>query len=415
MPGRFGPRLDRGLGSSRELALDRVDRPQRQRKAGIYPDKQSGAGTYGGTAYPTVLEAYNRDSDYKRWRAGLDYWQGSGKSWADLERSYLVRSFRDFGALPGPQLVTVTLFPSKSASDGAWTVVTRRRGALILPQPLLPRDMSFDTSPPDPDQHRLVLDVSQTLTAVQLKEWQAFVGDQFEDSAKSGTAVGPLLEDPIDVISYTLAEVDESQKRLLFDLSRPYMRRRPNPSIPRAFWQRILYEPTRPLSWRNDGSRFLCSSHRFYCTCPDFSGMRTANLIGEATASQELFPRPTASRQLSGRWEGEVAGYRSRWRDLANRADRRRECKHIHAVRWSLGYPFYEPSDYEVGRDERLFTGDAAAPLSDEEVLRYHRLREVTLDHVVVALSSAAGIAVDTRDFLPPPAEVLASLKPEEF
>jgi hypothetical protein len=392
MAGRVGPRLDRGLG------LDRVDRPQRRRPAGTYPDRGRGAGVYGGTAYPTVLEAYNRDSDYKRWRSGLDYWIGSGKSWADVEQTYLLRSFRDFGVLPGPELVTATLFPSNTSPDAAWTVVNRRRGAVVLPQALRQQDISFKTDAPQPGLHRLVLDVSGTLTPLQLGEWTAFIGDQFEDSATGTTLPQGLIADPIDTIAYTLAEVDSNNGRLLFDLSRPYMRRRPNPLTPRAFWQRILYDRRRPLSWRGDGSRYLCSSHRFYCSCPDFSGMYAADLVNGITGSQAMFPRPSAGRSVDGRWEAEVAGYKRRWRDLAPRADGRRECKHIHAARWSVGYPFYEPSDYEVGAEDRQFTGSQDERLTSGEVLRYHGRRGLTLDRLAPALADSHGIQVDSRD-----------------
>lgn len=395
MGGRVGPRLDRGF------RLDRVDRPQRSRAAGIYPNRETGAGVYGGTAYPTVLEAYNRDSDYKRWRSGLDYWMGSGKSWGDIERAYLIRTFRDFGSLPGPQLVTATLFPSNSSPDAAWTVVNRRRGAIVLPQALRQEDITLKTDARQDSLHRLILDVSATLTPAQLQEWTAFVGDQFEDSAVGTTLPRDLLEDPIDTIAYTLVEVDSNEGKLLFDLSRPYMRRRPNPSIPRSFWQRILYDRNRPLSWRNDGSRYLCSSHRFYCSCPDFSGTFTADLISGITGSQTMFPRPSAGRRIESHWESEIAGYKRRWRDLAVRADRRRECKHIHAARWSVGYPFYEPSDYEVGDRERQFTGSQGDRLTSTEILRYHGRRDLTLDRLAPALADSNGVEIDARDTIP--------------
>jgi hypothetical protein len=392
MGGRVGPRMNQGLG------LKPVDRPLRAPKAGTYKNKERGAGEYGGANYPTVLEAYNRDSDYKRWRAGLDYWQGAGKSWGDLERFYLLRSFRDAGTLPGPQLVSATYFPSETSPEGAWTVVCRRRGSVILPQPLRAQDIAFSTAHPREDQHRLVLDVSGTLSSAQLEVWRSFIGDQFEDSATGTSYPQGLITEPIETIAYTLVEVDAAGGKLLFDLSRPYMRRRPDPLRPRAFWQRILYNRRLPLSWRNDGSRYLCSSHRLYCNCPDFTGSRIADLVGSTTGGQSRFPRPTAGRAVQGIDEQKSVGYSSRWRDLAPRADQRRECKHIHAVRWSLGYPFYEPSDYEVGKSDRQFQGSSGGSLSSEEVFRYHKLREFTLDRLAIALADSIGVQVDARD-----------------
>jgi hypothetical protein len=350
-----------------------------------------------------VLEAYNRDSDYKRWRAGLDYWQGSGKSWADLERSYLVRPFRNFGTAPGPQLMTATMFPSDGSPGNTWTVVTRQRGSLILPEPLQAGMVSYDLSRPRPSDHRLVLDVSGILGEEQLKEWKALVGDQFEDSATvppGGEVLYPpvLNANPTESVAYTLAEVDVGEGRLLFDLSRPCVRVRPDPFKPRLFWRQLGYDGKRPITWRDDGSRFLCSSHRFFCNCPDFSGTRTADLVGGVTGSQSMFPRPSAGRSVQNAWESQAGGYRARWRDLPERSDRRRECKHIHAVRWSLEVPFYEPSDYAVGDADAVFARSDKQGLTSGEVSRYHGRREATLDLLAMPLAESSRVKVEAGD-----------------
>lgn len=392
MAGRVGPRLNKGLG------LAPVDRPAKTPRTST---GSRGSEVPGGTYYPSVLEAYNRDSDYKRWRAGLDYWQGSGKSWGDLEKLYLLRSFRDYGARPGPQLVSATYFPSNSSPEGAWTVVCRRRGTVILPQPITLADISLQIDLPQPEQHRLVLDVSGTLSTAQVEAWRSFIGDQFEDSAESAAYPQGLISDPIEVVAYTLVDVDPAEGKLLFDLSRPFVRRRASTEKLRAFWQRATYSRSSPLLWRSDGSRYLCSSHRFFCNCPDFSGGRIADLSALSSGSQQRFPRPGAGRTMDGRWEKEGVGYRTRWRDLPARSDRRRECKHVHAVRWSLEYPFYEPSDYEIGREDRQFQGSSGGSLTSAQVVRYHELRDLTADRLAVALADSAGIAVDSRDTIP--------------
>jgi hypothetical protein len=397
MAGRVGPRLDKGLG------LASVERPLRPSKAGLYGSQRGRGSSTGGANYPSVLEAYNRDSDYKRWQAGLDYWQGSGKSWGDLQRSYLVRPFRDFGTAPGAQLMTATLFPASGSSDGAWTVVTRQRGALILPEPLRADMVSYDLSRPRPSAHRLVVDVSGTLGEEQLQNWKGLIGDQFEDSATvppSGELLyPPVLEaNPIESVAYTLVEVDTNEGRLLFDLSRPYVRVRPDPLKPRAFWRLLRYDGRRPIPWRADGSRYLCSSHRFYCNCPDFSGSRTADLVNGVTSSQSMFPRPSAGRSVQSAWEGQAGGYRARWRDLPERSDQRRECKHIHAVRWSLDVPFYEPSDYAVGDDGAAFARSGKQGLTSAEIARYHSLREVTLDLFALPLADSSRVRIEAGD-----------------
>ena len=353
----------------------------------------------GGANYPTVLEAYNRDSDFKRWKAGKDLWEGTGRGWVDLEQAFLIRSLRDFGCEPGPWLTTATFFPSERSPEGSWTAVTRRRGAILLPQPLRAADIVLDTGPPAEAQHRLILDVSSTLSQEQLESWKDLIGDQFEDSAVGVRYPQDLIVEPIDTIAYTLAQVDVAAGRLLFDLSRPYMRRRPSGFRPRAFWQKIQYQRELPLSWRNDSSRYLCSSHKFYCTCPDYSAAAIADFTADGPSLGERFPTPAAGRIVSGRWESEQTGYSKRWRDLPQRADRRRECKHIHALRWYLGYPFYEPSDYVVGEDNRFLAQESVTAASPAQ--RYQRRRGYDLDRVAFALAAASGVEVDARNLIP--------------
>jgi hypothetical protein len=381
-----GPRIDRGP------ALGRVDRPQRLGAPGIY------GGGGGGGNYPTILEAYNRDSDYKRWRTGLDYWQGSGKSWGDRTEYYLIQPFRDYGSSPGPWMTSVTYFPSDGSPDGTWTLGCRRRGAIILPQALATADIGIDTSHPAESQHRLILDVSATLNQIQLESWKSLVGDQFEDSAEGTQYPSGLLEEPIDTIAYTLVDVNEQEGKLLFDLSRPYMRRRPDRLKPRAFWQKIIYNRRRPIAWRADGSRYLCSSHKLFCSCPDFSGSRIADLSSEGESKSDRFPSPSPGRSVGSAWESREVGYKTRWRDLSDRMDRRRECKHMHALRWSLGYPYYEPSDYEIGGSDRQFTGGSGGSLTSEEVARYHRKRGLSLDRLAPTLAELSGVDSSAGD-----------------
>lgn len=396
MPGGYGRRVDAGR------SLGRVDKPLKPQSAGSYRTADRAPDGAGGTVYPTVLEAYNRDSDYKRWRAGFDYWQGSGKGWSDVETQYLVRSFRDFGTAPGARPVGVTYFPSSGSPDASWAVTCRRRGAFILPGALQHTDLRIEALHPSPGQHRLILDVSSRLSSEQLKAWDSLIGDQFEDSATGPDYPHGLLNDPIDTVAYTLVSVDHQEGALLFDLSRPYVRVRPNAEVPRAFWRKLSYNRRLPLAWRADGTRHLCSSHRFYCSCPDFSGSATASLQGGPRGGQALFPRPSAGRGQLDPWERENVGYLRRWRDLPLRIDERRECKHIHAARWSAGYPFYEPSDYVTGGDGQLFAGSAAGSVHSAEVAQYHRERGLTLDRLAPGLADCAGLLLDAGSLVSP-------------
>jgi hypothetical protein len=385
MARRSGDRFDRGI------ALQPLDRPLK----GV-SSRSTRPGERGGTVYPTVLEAYNRDSDFRRWRSGMELYQGSGATWADLRRTLLVRGLRDHGALPGPQANQVTLFPSDTSPEGAWAVVNRRRGSIVLPQPLQSADLTWRMA-----ERRLELDVSASLSAAQIKAWADFIGDQFEDSAAPAGACGArVLGEETEAVAYTLIGVDPAGGKLIFDLERPFVRLRARPDQLRVRWSRARFDATAPLRWRDDGSRLLCSSHRFFCSCPDYSGTRTANLLGGSTAGQELFPRVSAGRVESGRWEEEVTGYRARWRDLSGRADQRRECKHIHAVRWSLGTPFHEPSGYPLDEPDRQFLASGTR-LGGAKVERYQVLRGLALDWLVIPLANSSGVAIDTRNLVP--------------
>ena len=72
-------RMDRGFG------LGSVKRSLSPKAAGLYPTKGKGLGEYGSVKFPSILEAYNRDSDFKRWKLGMDYYFGSGRTWGDYQ------------------------------------------------------------------------------------------------------------------------------------------------------------------------------------------------------------------------------------------------------------------------------------------------------------------------------------------
>jgi hypothetical protein len=368
---------------------------------GSYRDQSRAPGGRGGTLYPTVLEAYNRDSDFKRWLAGAKLWEEGRGTWSRRRVTYFIRSFRNFGIATNNQLNTLTLFSSFTSPEGAWATVTRERGAVILLQPLLDADMRLEQQSLDPARHRLVLNVSKTISLIQLREWQAFIGDQFEDSAINDNGSAVVATEPDDVVALTLTEVRLSSRELVFDLSRPFLRARRDPASRRGFWVKATYRPQTPLRWRGNGSRFLASAYKISCNCPDYTGIQVADTILSGSGTGSKFPLPSAGRTIGGRWEGDQAGYLKKWRDLSPRSDQRRECKHIHAVRWSLGYPFYEPSDYPVGEDERQFGRRGAEASSSGAAARLVEGRQLELDRVVLSLAASGNITVDARDSIP--------------
>lgn len=406
--------MGRGVGSpvNGGLGLGGVSRSLGSTAKGIYPSKGSGYGQYGGTAYPTVLEAYNRDSDYKRWKIGQEYYFGKGKTWADFEVNTLVRSLLDTGEASSIARDVTTFLPSNTSPESAWAVTTRTRGSVILPQAIQSSDITLETEFPQESSHRLYLDVSSTLSAQQISNWEIYIGDQFEDSATGLIYPNDLIREPVESVALTLVGVDSINGKLIFDLSRGFTRQRVDRRI---YWRLLNYDRRNPTYWRRDGTRYLCNSFRFHCSCPDFSGRAYADTLDANASAIRKFPRPGAGRSIENSWEAAGVGYYKQWRDISRRADQRRECKHIHAVRWSCGVPFYEPSDYPTGEERGVFGVQAAneREFSSEEILRYNRSRLVSYDLFLPGLATASGIELDPRgDLLADPAPVRPDLKP---
>lgn len=384
MPRRVGAKLDRGMG------LGSVSRPTKKRADGIYPTKGAGLGEYGSTAYPTILESYNRESDYKRWRLGQEYFFGTGRSWGDYQIYSLARFVT--GAVDGTSKEVTTLFPTSTSPERAWYASCRTRGSIILPQPITAARVSLNTSGDDPSTHTLTLDVSGILSTAQLGVFTIFIGDQFEDSASGPSYPDDLVERDAGSVALTLTAVNPAGLTLTFDLSRPAGRIERNGRI---YWDNLPYSPSAPAVWRTDGTRHLCSSFKFFCCCPDHLGGALANLeMPDRGQPRDLFPLPNAARSVNAAWERQGAGYYRQWRTLPRRRDERRECKHIHSIRWQCGVPWLEPDDYPVGseRDFLEFEAEVERRYSPEEIMDYFRLRQLNWDRFAMTIADAVGI-----------------------
>jgi len=383
------------------MRLDSFSQLARPKAAGIYPAQRGGRAERGGIAFPSVIEAYNRDSDYKRWRLGSEYYFGVGRSWADFEQRSLTRLV---GSSAGEESrILTTVFPSGTSAEAAWHVACRVRGSVILNQPLTSDRVSVNVLSSDPADHTLTLDMDGVWDQARLQRFEVCIGDQFEDSASGVTYPADLIEEPVGSVALTLIGVDPVGRTLTFDLSRQFARLEANGRI---YWHQISYAPSGESPWALDGTRYLCSSFKFFCTCPDHSGGSIANLdTPQGEGSQRQFPLPAASRD--GKlpdspagvarplppWEGQGAGYYKQWRTLLRRRDQRRDCKHIHAVRWSCGVPWYEPDDYPIGEAREFveFAAEAERGFSVEELENYFRLRQLNRRYLI-AVADASGI-----------------------
>lgn len=408
---------------------------QPSRAAGSYPSKGAGLGEFGSTAYPTVLESYNRNSDYRRWKLGQEYYFGAGRSWADVEVASLSRRV---GAAPGDEVgVLTTQFPSSTSPERSWQVSCRPRGAIVIPEPLEAIKVSANTSSPDLSAHTVVVQLGGSVSVHQLELYRACIGDPFEDTATGTARYDDLVKRPSGSIALTLAEVDTLLRRLYFDASRPAGRVERGGRI---YWSSLEYDPADPIPWALDGSRHLCSSFKFFCSCPDHIGGSIAGLDQQdGVSGSDRFPLPNAARDGALRdpltapisdinssvvgppspfeserkplpeWEQQGSGFYKQWRTLPRRRDRRRDCKHIHALRWECGVPWLEPSDYPTSEERQFLeaTAEIERGYSPEQLMQYFRQRQ-RQRRFLYAVADACSIS------LYPPGDPRNGFRPDE-
>jgi hypothetical protein len=252
------------------------------------------------------------------------------------------------------------------------------------------------------------LNVSGVLTPAQVGVFSIFIGDQFEDSASSASYPAGLVERDVGSVALTLIAANPGSLTLVFDLSRPAGRVERNGHI---YWQTLPYDPSAPTTWRASGTRHLCSSFKFFCCCPDHLGGAVANLESPRDGhDHNQFPLPNAARDVNSPWESQGAGYYRQWRTLPRRRDQRRDCKHIHALRWECGVPWLEPDDYPVGDERELLelAVEREKSFTVDEIMDYMRLRQVNWDRFALSVADVVGIILfpdgDPREVIRPDA-----------
>ena len=389
--------MGKGLGSvsgktCKGLGLDKMDRPNSQRVKGINP-KGDDAGKFGGARFPTVIEQYNRDSDYSRWRHGQQYSQGVGKSYADHSIALKARFL--LGNQVHISRSVLSLFPSKTSADFSWVAARRIRGSVVSKIPFERSRITLSQNPQNPSEDRLIFRISEEFTEDEMlmKHLQLLIGDQIEDSFS-----GPRYEDRIGdangSTALTLLDVDAESKTLIFDLSKPQGRVLSNGKLR---WARLAYDPADPFIWRE--GLHLGTAIRYYCGCPDFSGTLTANTQStDFDSTGRRFPVPSAQRTVGGEYEKEMVGFQKKWRDLPERSDQRRECKHIHCMRWTTKTPWFEPSDIPVGGQEEMIHAGSDIQKGDafsEDAAKYQRNRVVDWQQTAQAACGAMGFSLD--------------------
>jgi hypothetical protein len=358
-------------------------------------------GSVGSTRYPTVIEAYNRDSDYKRWKQGQSDYFGESSGWVVdrlLTRANLVAA----PAADGLKLIT-TLAPASMSPERSWHTVVHVRGSVIMPSAITAARITLDQSSADSSEHRLVYDVNGILSPDQISAAGALGGLQFEDSATGPNYPDDLIGDALGAIALTLVDVRRLDRELVFDLSRPWTRAIRGG---RPYWVPLEYDPAAPVYWEDDGSRFLCNSFAFGCSCPDHQARTFASRSSAQGRISQRIPLTTAGRDPATAWEEENAGFYRQWRTLSPRQDERRACKHIHSARWECGVPFEEPSDYPTGGVFRFEDQRRAKERSAtfEEVAEFQARQLLDYDLWVPAMALTMQLNLDPEGRLRPSA-----------
>ena len=396
-------RRSRGLGSVsgktvKSLSLDRVDRPNDKRVKGIYP-RGDNAGRYGSTRYPTILEQYNRNSDYSRWRHGQQFFHGIGHSSSDQAIGVYARFLLSDQVFTAQTILS--LFPSDSSPDHAWPTARRVRGHVRSRVPFDRSKVVIDQNPGSTRDDRLIYRISDEFTddEMLMKHLQLLVGDQIEDSFSGPGADGRIPDaQAVGSVALTLVSIDPEEKTLIFDLSRPQGRVM-TPSG-KLRWSKLDYDPSDPWKTIWKEGNYIGTSIHNYCNCPDYSKSLTANtqsLDGEFGSSGRRFPLPPASRKVRGDYEAEMVGYIKRWGDLSIRQDERKECKHIHCLRWQTRTPWLEPDDMPLGNlQDRIHAGvdQQRGDAFDKVIAQYYRNAAIDWSGLVSATCGALGFNI---------------------
>jgi hypothetical protein len=340
---------------------DRFDR-RLQPDTGVYPRKGKGLGVVGEASYPDLLAQLDRNNSYASWRMGMG-----------LPFNQLLRDRRQF--LPvqvldrpswapqegwGYRDALLVYFPSKGSPEGRWTVTVKPRGSDIAPLPLAANAQweVFSSAEDGRTLRVLEVNVGATWGTSALIAASGLIGELVEDSG-----IGPdAVVDEDGTLQLLCIGVYPEQGVMLFDGTQCW--RRQALSDGRRVLRREVVPDGEPVPRFRVG-RHLCQATTLSCNCPQYLGVEYARLRpNEPLGTQALFPtrgpashgvlRPAANlaEELLAVTESELRrpdpleGVARRFFNLSWQRLPEAGCKHIHAVRFSLGCPLEEPSDF---------------------------------------------------------------------
>jgi hypothetical protein len=225
--------------------LGSFDRPLTPSVGGEYPTQRK----FGDTIQPTIVERWNFDQSWSRWKIGYNlYLNGLGiidrlnyfceialpDEVNDLKPSRATWQIEGISGLT--ELLELFYFPG-SAEEGGYLTLYRRANALVLPFPILSQRV---------EGNNLYVTLDGTIN----DSFKGYIGDRLGDGLDSQAAALPLE----DVVSYLL--IDVLGQELVFDL----------PSVRGAIEDsHYLNKTTRQFIL----GRFLSTAPKIVCTCPD--------------------------------------------------------------------------------------------------------------------------------------------------
>lgn len=408
------PLAGRGIGG--RSSGDRVDRGT-PFKGSVHPRKGKGWGQQGEAAYPDLLSHWDRLSGWRSWRLGMGLARsqlaGAAERWSGID----VLRRDGFTRQQGWRRVPLLLagITSRQSPEGRWTVAVQPRGTLTAYHPTPAEQSEFWYSYPDQPERAplrlLQLDYANAPLPSEndpgLHLNRMLIGEVLEDSALSPSS---LAEDPTDGIGMLCVAVNEERRLAYFDATRIWRRERTSDG--RLVLREVAVSSDEPLPrFRSD--RHLTQAMTVSCNCPSHLGLEYGRLLGGGRlGAQALFPQRSPSG-LSGLGDADDAtlagiageGVSRQFAPLPWDRIPGRECKHCHAVRWTMGCPMAEPTDMlspdsDYWRDlavmERVEEGQSA--MSQPRFL--DRLRANLLDEQafsmldVPLLAACAGDAV---------------------
>lgn len=412
MAGRGG---DRFSPSGAQQRLGQFGRPDRfdvrpRPDTGVYPRKGRGLGVAGEAAFPDLLAQADRTSGYQAWRLGMKLaFNGLVRD----ARQYLPVQVMDRPAF-APQEgwryrdALLVVFPSRGSPDGRWTVAVKPKGADISPLPLADNSQKeVVTAAEDGRTLRLLqVDVGATWGKDSLLVASSLIGELVED-----TGLDPAnADDENEAVILLCVGVYPEQGVMLFDGTQLWWRER-LASGRRILRRRDIAANEAVPQFRS--GRHLCSSTALSCNCPQSLGIEYARLRpGERLGGQGLFPTRgpegesamraphNLAEEILGmppppvRQDDPLEGVARRFFSLSWQRTPEVACKHCHAVRFAMGCPIEEPSDYMTlasdywdGMKAMAGIEELQAPLSSPRFLRELR-RTLLNEDAFAGLSS---------------------------